>query len=61
MVNTVGEENGYMLDENRMEKRRPPSVPGEWSALPANLCRISRSIPTGLWRIAADYFLHDAD
>jgi hypothetical protein len=22
-VNTVGEENGYMLDESRMEKRRP--------------------------------------
>jgi hypothetical protein len=24
VFNTVGEENGYLLDENRMEKRRPP-------------------------------------
>jgi hypothetical protein len=31
-VNTVGQENGYMLDENRMEKRRPRSFPGGLSA-----------------------------
>jgi hypothetical protein len=35
--------------------------PGGSSALPANLCPISRSILTGLWRIAADYLLHHAD
>jgi hypothetical protein len=35
-------------------------IPPESRALPANLCPISRSIPTDLWRIATDHFMHQS-